>query len=74
MRVAGESENTSIRRWKVNVHHYDPCKQIDDFARRESRGQLSETLFQGHVKAIGHESSEDVRFDPIIVMMKNRAK
>jgi hypothetical protein len=72
--VAAQDERTTIGGWEVDVEHLDGGQFVEHGPRGEAGGQRLELGAQRDVKAIGHKGNEDVRFDTMLELVKDRTE
>ena len=56
----------------MHVDHLECGELLEHTARRESRRERMESLSQRDVQTISQKRHEDVRFDALFVLMKDR--
>lgn len=57
----------------MDVDHLHGAKLLEDGPRRESWSQIPQAPTQGDVQAISQKRNEDVGFDALFELMKDRA-
>ena len=58
---------------QVDIDHLHGRELLQDGSGRESRRVRSGQVLQGDVQAVGDEGDEDVRLDPRLSAMEDRA-
>ena len=71
--VAGEQEFASIGCRDVDVDHLDGGELLEHAARGQPRRQRIQAAFERDMQAIGEEGDEDMRLDPLLLLVEDRA-
>jgi len=58
----------------MHIEHLDSAKFVQHSPRGQSWRERTQPGSQGYVEAIGHESHKDVRFNPLLQLVKNGAQ
>jgi transposase len=73
LRISGEDQFAPIGGGKMDVEQLHGGEFFQHDARRESRCTLLEELFECDLQTVGHEGDEDMRLDPLLVLMVDGA-
>ena len=57
----------------MDIDHLEGGELLHDGARSETWCVWAGEVLHGHQKAIGEEGDKDVRLDPLLVLMEDRA-
>ena len=72
--VTAQDQGAAISGREMNIEHLDAGELVEHRPRCETRRQWLESRPQGDVQAIGHEGDKDVRFDPALELVVDRAQ
>ena len=71
--VARQRQMAPVGGRQMDIDHLQGGELLQDRPRRESRRARPGDVFQGDVQAVGDERDEDVRLDPFLTLMEDRA-
>ena len=69
----GQHEMPPVGGRQVDIHQLHGGELVQDGARRQSRRAPPRQVLQGHVQAVGDKGDEDMRLDPLLVLVEHRS-
>jgi hypothetical protein len=71
--VAGQHDLAAVGRGQMDGDHRDGGELFERAARGQPRRERMELARQGDLQGVGEEGDEDVRLDPTLVLVEDRA-
>ena len=71
--VARQRQMPPVGGRQMDIDHLQGGELLQDGPRRQSRRARPGHVLQGDVQAVGDEGEEDVRLDPVLALMEDRA-